>query len=368
MKRLLLLLPILLLVFFPQKQAYAQFDDMAEILRGGANDSNLLFEKYVSPYAVGLGANLNTGWNNSARPYRTLGFDLKLSAALAFVPGSDELFNVEDLVPQFQELELFSESGLTPTVAGSDDIARANLGKTFINPATGQEEELFDFTMPRGSGWSLVPTPMVQATVGLIRDTDLSLRFVPTISVPDSDGEFNLFGFSVKHGINQYLPGGTVLPIDLSVQFGYTKLNLDLPTRVDPESGGDIRDDFAASNWDGQNIELGASAYNVNLLVGRNLPLIAVFAGVGYQSSNTYVKANGAFPVTVVNEQYDGVNDARPRAIEEIVNPIDFDIDGRNSVHALAGFRVRLGFIALSASYTVSEYPVANVGVGLSFR
>ncbi len=362
------MLPLAVLLFMPPKDAYAQFDDLGEILRAGTNDSNLLLESYVSPFANGLGANLNTGWTNSARPYRTLGFDLKFSAALSFVPGNDEIFDVEDLVPQFDQLELFSESGITPTVAGGDDLARANLGRTFINPATGQEEILFDFDMPRGDGWNLIPTPMVQATVGIPRDTDVSLRFVPTISVPDTDAELNLFGLSVKHGINQYLPGGKVLPIDLSLQLGYTKLSVDLPVSVEPESGGDIRDDFPATNWVGQNIEMGASSYNVNLLVGRSFPIVSVFAGLGYQSSNVTAKARGSYPITVVNEEYDGVNDARPRAIEEIVDPVDLDIEGRNSVHALAGFRVRLAFVAISGSYTISDYPVANVGVSLSFR
>lgn len=370
MKRFLITLPLLLFIFlFSAKDSHAQFDNIGEILRGGANDANLLLESYVSPFAKGFGADLNTGWNNSARPYRMLGFDIKLSAAAAFVPSSDEFFDGADLVPRFEELELLSSSGISPTAAGPDEGPVARFGKTFTNPMTGQEETLFEFDMPRGTGLSFVPAPMVQASVGLIRSTDVTLRVLPTITLPETDGgQFNMFGLGVKHGLNQYLPGGRVLPIDLAAQIGFTRINFDVPVTVDPEEGGDIRNDYSDANWEGQNIGMAANAYTVNLLVGKNLPVLSVFAGVGFQSSTTSLKAEGAYPITVPNENFDGITDTRTRAIDEIVNPVDLDIDGANSVHALAGFRVRLGFLAVSGSYTVSKYPVANVGVGLSFR
>lgn len=369
MKRFLLTLPLLLfIILFSAKDSHAQFDNVGEILRGGANDANLLLENYITPFANGFGADLNTGWSNSARPYRTLGFDIRVNAAAAFVPSSDEFFDVADLEPRFDQLELFS-SGITPTVSGTDDGPTARLGQTYTNPMTGQEEELFSFDMPRGTGISFVPAPMVQATVGVIRSTDVTLRVLPTITLPETDGgQFNMFGLGVKHGLNQYIPGGRVLPVDLSAQIGFTRINFDVPVTVNPEENGDIRNDFDESNWEGQNVGMAANAYTVNLLVGRNLPILSVFAGVGFQSSTTSLKAEGAFPITVPNEDFDGFTDTRTRAIDEIVNPVDMDIDGANSVHALAGFRVRLGFLAVSGSYTVSKYPVANVGVGLSFR
>ncbi|WP_416221645.1 DUF6588 family protein [Rhodohalobacter sp.] len=34
----------------------------------------------------------------------------------------------------------------------------------------------------------------------------------------------------------------------------------------------------------------------------------------------------------------------------------------------MAGFRLRLAVLTISGSYTLSNYPVANIGVGISFR
>ncbi len=367
MKFLRTVLFTLLLITLSSGFAKAQVNNVGDLLRSGIDDSGLLLENYLKPYSNGFGANLNTGWNNSARPYRTLGFDIRVNAALSFIPADDEFFDVAGLEPRFQQIELFSPSGTTPTVAGESNT-RAEIGRNFINPSNGQEEELFSFELPDGTGFAYVPSPMIQATVGIIRDTDVSLRLVPSVSAPDVDGSVSLFGFGAKHGLNQYLPGGALLPVDLSVQLGYTQLNFDIGTDVNPESGSDIYDPYDTSQWEGQEITLQSSGYTVNLLVGKNLPILSIFGGVGFQSSTTDVNVKGSYPVTVPNEQYNPQSQPETKAIEAITDPLSLSIDGDNSVHALAGFRVRLGFIAVSGSYTLSNYPVANVGVGLSFR
>lgn len=365
MKRLLLLLPLCLMFLLPAEKSNAQFADLGEILRAGTNDSNLLLESYLRPYATGFGADLNSGWNNTARPYKTLGFDIRVSAAASFVPVADELFNVSEL--NFAQLEVL-DGNSTPTIAGPDNIARARLGRTFTNPETGNQEELFAFNMPEGTGFPYVPAPMVQLTVGIPFDTDVSLRAVPAIDIPDVDGSINLFGLGVKHGLNQWIPGGALLPVDISAQAGFTQLSVDIGVEVQPQVDGDTRNDFNDSNWDDQNIELSSSGYVFNLLVGKTLPIVSVYGGVGMQTSQMIIKTGGAYPITVANSEYDGQNDTRTKAVEELVDPVDLEITGSNSLQALAGFRIRLGFIAVSGSYTISEYPVANVGVGLSFR
>lgn len=365
MKRLLLLLPLCFLFIIPAEKSHAQFDDLGEMLRSGVNDSNLLLESYLKPYSAGFGANLNSGWNNTARPYKKFGFDLRVNAAASLVPAADELFNVSEL--NFQQLEVISGNA-TPTIAGPDNGTRARLGQTFTNPQTDNQEELYSFDMPQGTGFPFVPAPMVQLTVGIPFDTDVSLRAVPSIDIPNVDGTIDLFGVGLKHGLNQWIPGGALLPVDLSAQVGFTQLSMNVGVEVDPQVDGDTRNDFNDSNWDDQDIELKSSGYVMNVLVGKTLPIISIYGGLGLQSSNMIIKTNGAYPITVANDEYDGQSDTRTKAVDEIVDPVDLDIAGENNFQALAGFRVRLGFIAVSGSYTLSKYPVANVGVGISFR
>lgn len=367
MKKLLIVPILIFLTFFSVNQTRAQVGNVGDLVRSGVDDSNLLMKSYLEPYVNSFGANLNTGWNNSARPYKKLGFDLRVNAAFAFIPSSDNFFNIGALQSQFQEVEVLNGVDITPTVAGESNT-RAVIGRTFTNPSNGQQEELFSFELPDGTGFGYAPTPMVQATVGLLKDTDISLRLVPTVTTPDVDGEVSLFGIGAKHGLNQWIPGGDLLPVDLSVQVGYTKFDFNIQADVNPETGSDIYNSYNASEWEGQEIVLKSSGYTANLLVGKSVPIVSVFGGVGFQSSTTDIAANGSYPLTVPNEDYNPTTRPEPKAIESVTDPINISVKGSNSVHALAGFRLRFGFFAVSGSYTLSNYPVANVGVGLSFR
>lgn len=346
--------------------AQAQFGDTGEILRAGTEDANLLLENYLKPFGDGFGADLNSGWINSARPYRTLGFDLRVHVGVALVPGSDQNFNVDQL--DFQNLQRVDGPAVSQTAFG-EDVPGSVLGVFIHNPYTNQSEEITRFTMPEGLGYPYVPAPMAQLSVGVVKDTDVTLRYMPTVSFDELN--VNLFGIGFKHGLNQWLPGGDVLPVDLSVQMGYTRFNSNFSFDLVPESGPDIYNPYATTIWDSQNAELKANGFTGNLLVGKNFPVISLYGGIGFQTSGMSLKTPGSYPITSFNPDYNPGNtdeETRERRIERINDPIDLSLNGGNSMQAMAGFRLRLGFLAVSGSYTVSKFPVANLGVGFSFR
>jgi len=368
MRKLLFLPTLLLSMFLTFGNAQAQLGDSGDILKAGAADGNLLLQEYLKPVANGFGADLNSGWINSARPYRTFGFDLRVSADIAIVPSGDRSFNIDEI--NFQNLERVGGAPEAQTAFG-EDITGPEMAVFGTNPETGQRQEITRFTMPEGTGYPYVPAPMVQATVGIVKDTDISIRFMPTVSIDDFN--INLFGLGIKHGLNQWLPGGAALPVDLSVQFGYTQLSSDYGFELLPEQGNDIYNPFSGnpSLWDGQKVEFDATGFTGNILVGKNIPILSVYGGLGFQTSSITIVSKGAIPITSINPNIntaDQSEETREKIIERIDDPIDLEFDGANSIHALAGFRLRFGFIAISGSYTLSDYPVANVGVGLSFR
>jgi len=351
------------------EDARAQLNDAGEILRAGAQDANVLMENYLKPFGAGFGADLNSGWINTASAYKPFGFDLRVNAALSIVPDTDRMFSISDL--GLQQVKVLEGSSLTPTVSG-DEIDGAYVGQTFTNPVTGQEEELYGFNLPQGIGFPYVPAPMVQLTVGLAMDSDISVRYFPTYDVPDM-ASVGLWGFGFRHGLNQWLPGGKLLPVDLSVQVGYTQINANSSFNVQPEI-----DDMThvpsgyernAARWRGQGMDLKASGFTGNLLVGKNLSFLSLFAGLGVQSSKVEIFTPGSFPVLDVNPDFDPRQDgSKPRMVSSIDAPIDLKLNGANDMHALAGFRIRMAIFTISGSYTYANYPVANLGIGISFR
>ncbi|MDX1639414.1 MAG: DUF6588 family protein [Balneolaceae bacterium] len=347
--------------------AQAQFDDAGEILRAGQQDANILLEQYLKPVGKGFGADLNSGWFSTAKTHATLGFDITLNVGAAVVPSSDQMFNVEDL--PLQEVEYISNGPQTPTVAG-DDQTGALIGSesTFFNPNTGQNERVFELNLPQGSGYPYIPAPMLQASVGVIKNTDVTVRYLPQVPLPN-DLEVKMFGLGLKHEINQWLPGGNLLPVDLSVQGGFTNLDATLPFEVTPNADQDTENPFPASTWEGQEANFSANAFTINALVGKTLPIISVFGGVGYQTSSVDIGVDGSYPVEAPNDQYNPTDpDSKPKTIEKIDDPVSLSYDENSSLHALIGARLKLLIFNISASYTLSEYPIAQVGVGIGIR
>lgn len=348
--------------------ASAQLGDTGDILRSGAADANILLQEYLRPLGSGFGADLNSGWVNSGRPYRTLGFDLRVNVAVSIVPTGDRAFNLNDF--NFQNIERVGGAAESQTAFG-DNIPGSEVGIFGNNPLTGQREEITRFTMPEGLGYPYVPAPMIQATVGVIKDTDISLRFTPSVEIDDFS--LNLFGIGVRHGLNQWLPGGALLPVELSVQAGYTKLTSNYGFNLQPDTGQDIYNPFSGTPaiWDNQKIDFEATGFTGNLIVGKTLPIISVYGGLGFQTSNVTILSPGSYPITSFNPNYDptsNTEETREKVIERLDDPINISYDGANSLHAMAGFRIRLAILTISGSYTLSNYSTANVGVGISFR
>lgn len=347
------------LLIFTVKPASAQeIDDVGIIISAGTNDASLLAREYLSPFANGFGSGLNAGWFNSAKSHNKFGFDIKITPSLVFVPGSDQTFDVRNLQSQFERLEWDNTSTpITPTLNGDENVATSR----FVIRESGLE--IGAFNMPEGSGFNFVPAPMIQASVGLIANTDLTLRYTPELNF-DTFGRIKLFGVGVKHGINQWLPGGNLLPVNLAVQAGFTSLDIDGNLDVQPDGTADS-DPFPASTWEGQEIVTSTNAFTANAIVSKDLPIISIFGGVGIESATMEIVAKGQYPIEVFDENNPGLT-----TIESIDGRdlIDFKIDSDNSVHALAGLKFKLAVFEISGSYTFATYPMAQASIGFSFR
>jgi hypothetical protein len=366
MKKITAIIPIILGLFFlGTNSAMAQLGDAGQILRAGKQDANTLLKAYFEPLGRGFGTGLNSGWFNTAKTHSTLGFDISLNASVAVVPAGDQSFDVQALtLTQLEYIEEQSQSPISPTAFG-DNVSGPTMGAYYNNPFTGNRELLFDFQMPQGSGFNYVPAPMLQASVGIIKSTDITVRYVPESTYEDFS--VSLWGVGIKHGLNQWLPGGKLLPVDISLQAGFTKMTSSMAFNVDPEQGANIKNDYDPSTWVGQQAEFTADAFTINALVGKTLPIISVYAGVGYETSTVSLGTPGSYPITVPNEDYNSPGDPQ-KAILAIEDPIDITYNKNDSFRALIGARIKLTIFHISASYTLSKYPVARVGFGFGLN
>ncbi len=311
-------------------------EPLREFFQGGVDDARILSKTYLKPYGEMLGTSLNAGWYNSAKVHGLGGFDVTFSVMNSVAPSSAQSFDVNTLGLQNFDVQ---SSAISPTVAG--EMPAESRPFLTANP-NGDYPTNEGFRMPNGSGNDKLPLPMLQAAIGLPFKTEVMARVVPKMKFGDA-GEVSVLGFGVKHSLKKYIPFVKRVPfLQLSMLAGYTSFN----------SSTAIPGTEQITVTDGA-LDISSGAFTSRLLVGANFPVLAIYSGVGYGSTNSDFAVNGQYAVESLQET---ITD--PFTLGYKTTGIDFN----------AGLRIRLGFLALHADYTVGDYSVLTAGVGINIR
>jgi len=310
--------------------ANAQLDEIQAFLSSGPENATLLTRAYLSPLPTGLGTGLNSGWTTKAKPTKTLGFSLQLRVAGAQVPSSGQSFDARTLGLQNVDI-----TGVSSNTISGGDVS----GQT-ISAQAGSGDN-YSFNVPGGTGFEYVPVAMIQGNIGLIKSTDLTVRFIPETSL-GSYGDISVIGAGIKHDLNQWLPGGKLLPVDISVMAAFSQTNLNA--------------DITFNGGTDQRIETSTNTFVLNALVGKTLPFISVYGGVGYQKAS--------FELDILGDYVIG---STPFTTT-ISDPVSYTQDSDAGIHALAGFQFKLGPVRLYAEATAAEFFTANAGIGIGIR
>ena len=199
--------------------------DLENLIKGSKEDANYLMQGYVSPVLNGIGYGLNQGWYNTAKPHKTLGIDLTVTVSLVTVPASEQNYTVDNT--KLTALQVTSPAnGVVPTLMGATNVTPTYAFKAPLNnlpPVQGPSGLKFINDLPIKA----VPVPIFNLGIGLIKGTEVKLRYVPGNLVSSNTGEnlnLSLFGVGVMHDVKQWIPVVKHMPFDLSVFAGFTKL------------------------------------------------------------------------------------------------------------------------------------------------
>ena len=297
------------------------FSSFGQTATDATEDGKSLIEAYISPLGNSLGAALNNGWYNTAKPHSLGGFDVTITANIVMVPTDAKTFNIS------KSNEGAFSGGETPTILGSGGGAEVTYSA-------------LPNDMPKGFNIPVIPLPMLQAGVGLIKGTELDFRYMPELKI-GSAGKVGLFGIGLKHDILQWVPIVDKIPIDLSIQAGYTKLSSEIEL-IDP------------SATISPQANLDVSATTVNLILSKKLLMFTPYLGLGYNSTKTTFNVDGDYNIAGYNI--------------DVSKLTKLDFESNNNFRANIGFRFNIAVLALQANYTFSEYPTATIGAGISLR
>jgi hypothetical protein len=312
--------------------------DFGELLTGTKKDANYLVKGYVSPALKVLGAGLNQGWYNTAKPHKIFGVDLTISVAAIKVPSADELFTVDNsrlsqvgLVTNHTggSVDINSGSGKIPTIFGSSST------KGRFDYKSGPSAP---FDAPDGVGlkdlpMGRLPIPVVNLAFGLPKNTDLKFRYVPTLG--SDDAKFSLFGIGVMHDVKQWIPGIKLLPFDLSGFVGFTRMSL----KAELEDDADKKGNFSIN------------ATTIQGLISKKLSVLTVYGGVGYNFVKSKLQVKGTYDL-------DGV---------QVKDPIDITL-ASSGPRLTTGMRLKLAVFTFHGDYTFQKYSAFTAGFGINVR
>ena len=327
MKKLLLSLLITASFLAPIEDTHGQLKEIEKFLDAGGDNVEALTKAYLSPLPNGIITGLNSGWTTKAKPTKSLGFSLQLRTSFATVPAAEQMFDANTI----------GLEGISVSPGKSSTIAGENIdGQILTLPDNST------LTLPSGINFPYVPTPMVQANLGLFLGTDVTIRYVPEVDFQDF-GSVDLVGVGIKHDLNQWIPGGKLLPIDLTIMAAYTQFNMSIDLEFNQGAQG-------------QRVESATQAIVTNFLIGKTIPLLSAYAGIGYQLGDFELNMLGDYIIG------SGVRQST------LTDPVSYTQSYNGGIHLIAGAQIKLALFRFFAEVTTAEYTTFNGGIGIGLR
>ncbi len=318
------------------------------VLAGLSNsgDMNQYMQAYLRPYAESQMYNASSGWYHSGKTHRKLGFDVTTSFKMAFIPSDKEVFTFRNA--DYQNLSLSNSNINTaslPTFLGNEttlQLTDKTTNSSFQAPS-GISKSFKDVLHISSLA---VPLPIVQASVGLWANTNITLRYFPSTRI----GKVNVgvFGLGAQHDLGQYIPLFKTIPfIHLSGLAAYNKLT----AKYAPN------DNFVNSYGSVSNSQLQYTihSFTVQAIGSAKLAFAELYVGGGYFTGKSTLGYQFQYSNAFTNTQ--GTYAA----------PLDIRYQ-KSGFTATTGMQLHVFFFKLFADYTFAEYRNVNLGFACSFR
>lgn len=325
-------------------------EGLTEFLKAEKNDASSLMKSYVTPAVNAISNGMTSGWYNTGKAHKTLGFDLGVSISAVFTPSSDDYFK-----PALSSSTTFANTTSpgqgAPSVIGPGD--KTTYTSTYDPDGTTGPlpSQAFSVNGPEGLdvknvkgniiGASML-VPMFQLGIGIIKNTDLKIRYVPQIK--NSSVTFQMFGIGVMHDIKQHIPGIKELPFDLSVLAAYNSVSgtasLISTTGVTSNNG---------------NLAYKLNSWVAQAIISKKISVLTGYVGIGYGSVSSNIDVTGTFNIPTSTIPF------------SVKDPLALGLSN-SGAKLTAGLRFKFGPIYLSGDYTLQKYNALTVGFGAAIR
>jgi hypothetical protein len=249
--------------------------DVTGFLNYGIDNARVLSEQYLMPHSKMISSALISDLEATARVKHLGGVDIKMGINYSFVPASDYLFNINEMI---------SSGALSNISLVSGSVEKApTVAKRFLQ---GQERPVLEYEgveneMPNGSDFSSMMAPVVSVSVGIALNTEIGLNYMLPFGT-DEAGDALMFGATVKHSLKNYFPFLRRSPfLQVALTGSYSKYS----SSIDVSYMGQTE----------QELSIDASGYGGGLLIGMDFPAFGFTGKVGYAVTGNTFSLDGVF-------------------------------------------------------------------------
>lgn len=243
------------------------------------SDLALITGRYVAPAADASVYQSTASWYTSAKSLEKFEVDVSIYFNALPIAQKQKTYNIAD--SEFNNLDVRGGSNAdVPTALGGD----TSIFYDFSINGEAYEMQAFE-----GIKENVVIHPYLQASIGLWAETDLTLRYSPSIKIDFSD--YQIFGGAVKHSISQYFrPDDGTSFIEVAGLVSYSTFDLNLI--FDPfelKSSDESAEPLAIID----RVIVDADAWLFQLIGSKEFGSFEVAGAFGYTSSNVHYVLGG---------------------------------------------------------------------------
>ncbi len=310
--------------------------DIDQILEIGIENAQRFSDDYFASAGESLINATSNGWYNTAKVKKLWHFEVGIVGNLSFVREEKQSFILNVL--DYENLA-FSSGQVSQVVANALGTNQEDI-VVIVNP--GQASAL-EVVLPDGIGNAEInslPSGFIQGSLGLIKSTEIKLRFLPRIKAVE-DAEIQLYGVGFQHEFTDWVYPLKRWPVRLSALLGYTNI----------KGFYDIVD----SGIDGvdQEVRLNTNSWLLTSIVSTKLPVLNFYGGLGYYFGSSDADLLGTYQIQ-----------NGPLASETVTDPISVK-SRTNGIKATIGAKVQYGVFKANLDYTLQNYN--NLSLGLNF-
>lgn len=311
MKKIKLYYALLGFLIVPFSNSFSQTAQTLLEANAFINDALFYSDKFITPATDGLVYQTSSAWITSPKKRKLWDFTLGINTNLFFVPNKDKDFQIKNSDFSFFEIE-GANSTTVPTANGG-------LGQNYlVGQLNGQQVRI---KTPNGVRQDVVFYPHLSAGLSIWYGTEFLVKFAPKTKL--KNGDFKVFGFGLKHNIDQYFKSLEAEKIHISGLLSYSKEDMNFDFL-------DVNSEFGSIGIN--RISGLVDTYQFQLNVSKEFNKFELMTGIITNSSDFEYKLSGdvglvesIFPLQkTLNSRLEEIQRTRTNILGEISGRYQF--------------------------------------------